>query len=352
MLLIVVLLGGAFIWNFSREKLDSKVPKVIEKTSNTSTINLQKKTQQYIFIPYWSFNKSIVANSDHSLIYFGIGVNNDGIELEDQGYEKLKPFISLTPNAKERILAIRMTDKNINANVIKSLTLQENIASQAVSLALENNFDGVLLDYETSAFAFDSTTNKITSFYKLFAEKVKEKELLFYVTLYGDTYYRARAFDVKKIGELSDKVLIMTYDFSKSRGNPGPNFPLSDNGIYGYDLKKMVADYQKDVDNKKLVITFGYFGYDWRVDKKDVAVASGIPMSTNEINQEFIRDCKYVFCKLDREKETQEPSINYTDDSGEDHIIWFEDTLSVNKKKEFLKSKGILETGDWAYSYY
>lgn len=347
----MLLVGCAFILNFLRNKSDSKIPVVTEKIVNTKKVVSQINPQQFIFIPYWSFNKSVVTNSENTLIYFGVGVNNEGIENNDQGYEKLKSFITLTPNSKRRILAVRMTDKNINAKVIKNLQAQENIATMAVSLALENNFDGVLLDYETSAFAFDTTTNNIFSFYKLFAEKVKANKLLFYVTLYGDTYYRARAFDVKKIGELSDKVLVMTYDFSKSRGNPGPNFPLLDKGVYGYDLQKMIEDYQKDVDNKKLVITFGYFGYDWRVDKEGVALASGIPMSTYEIKKEFVDECNYASCKLERNKE-QEPSIKYTDDSGENHIIWFEDALSVKKKKEYLKSRGILETGDWAYSYY
>lgn len=351
LLVLAVIIGSILLWNYA--KTDEVIKIVTKKVEEqTHQIDLQKKKVEYIFIPYWSFTKTIVTDSENSLIYFGLGANENGIETQDQGYTKMATFLKLTPNARERILAIRMTDKNINARVLKSLSSQEKIASEAVTIASENGFDGVLLDYETSAFGFDSTTKNITSFYRLFSDKTKQAGLAFSVSLYGDTYFRARPYDVKSIGELSDKVLIMTYDFSKSRGNPGPNFPLIDDGKYGYDLSKMTDAFQKDVDNKKLIVTLGYFGYDWRIDREGVAVAGGVPLSTNEIENEFVKECEYDSCTMNRSKATDEPSIEYVDENGESHIIWFEDTLSANKKIEFLKNKGILEIASWAYSYY
>ncbi len=192
----------------------------------------------------------------------------------------------------------------------------------------------------------------ITSFYQLFARKAHESGLLFYATLYGDTYFQSRPFDIKAIGEVSDKVLIMAYDFSKSGGNPGPNFPLTGADKYGYDFSKMVDDFQKDVDNQKLVVIFGYFGYDWRVDGQKNAVSSGVPLTTIEITKEFVEECKFKKCSLTRSNNTSEPTIQYADNDGESHIVWFEDEISISKKREFLKSKGILQTASWAYSYY
>jgi len=302
-------------------------------------------------VPYWSFGKTIDSHGFDSLIYFGAGVTENGLDPKDRGYQNLPKFVDITSTVNERILAIRMVDKNINASVIKSLTAQENIATQAVALAQQYGFTGILLDYETSAFAFDSTTKNVSSFYKLFSEKVHSKNLIFYVALYGDTYFRARAYDIKKIGSLSDKVFVMAYDFSKSSGNPGPDFPLVGREQYGYDFSKMVDDYQKDVPNNKLIVTLGYFGYDWRVDAKDNAVAAGIPLTTSEITKEFVAKCGFKQCDLKR-NQADEPAVKYIDDSGEGHIIWFEDETSINRKKEFLKTKGIQSTAAWAYSYY
>lgn len=352
LLVTTVLIGSFLLWNYAKsDKPPIKSTVVVSPTLNPSIVP-QKILKQYLFIPYWSFGKTIDASGYDPLIYFGIGVNEKGIELNDKGYENLTKFVSLTPQSSSKILAIRMVDHEINSQVLKNDMLQQNIASQAVSLASKNKFDGVLLDYETSAFGFDSTTNKITEFYKLFSRKVHDDNLKFYVTLYGDTYFRARPYDVKQIGTLSDKVLIMAYDFSKSNGNPGPGFPLSGRDRYGYDFPKMIDDYQKDIPNEKLVVTLGYFGYDWRVDSKENSLAAGVPLSTGEITKEFITKCNFKLCSLSRVPDTSEPSIKYSDESGENHIVWFEDEISINKKKAFLKTRGIVETAVWAYSYY
>lgn len=354
LLVLVVIIGSVLLWNYA--KSDTQKPQKIPAKTLTKTlaisINPQKEEKTYVFVPYWSFTKNIATNSNYSLIYFGIGVNANGLELGDKGYTNLSSFINLAPKTSEKILAVRMVDKNINSQVIKSLELEDKIASQAVSLALKNKFDGVLLDYETSAFGFDSTTKNIASFYKLFAQKAHDSNLKFYVSLYGDSYFQSRPFDVKAIAGVSDRVLIMAYDFSKSSGNPGPNFPLVGREKYGYDFAKMVDDFQKDVPNEKLVVIFGYFGYDWRVDSKQNAIADGVPLTTIEITKEFVTQCKFQKCSLNRIQNTNEPSIQYVDNDGQNHIVWFEDEVSINRKKEFLKTKGILETAAWAYSYY
>lgn len=355
LLVAIVAAGSFFLWNYAKSDTAAPVKRAIQKaitkTTENRVITPQKTPKLYLFVPYWSFTKTIDTNGFDSAIYFGVGVNSEGIETNDKGYTNLASFVAKTGNI-EKILAIRMVDKTINAEVIKSLSLEDKIASQAVSLAVANGFNGVLLDYETSAFAFDSTTNNITSFYKVFASKVKGAGLPFYVTLYGDTYFQSRPFDIKQIGNLSDKVFIMAYDFSKSGGNPGPDFPLTDNNNYGYDFGKLVKDFQTDVDNQKLVVTLGYFGYDWRVDKDGNALADGIPLSLNEITKEFITKCGYRSCVLARTPDNMEPNIKYLDDGGEQHIVWFEDEISLEKKREFLKSKGILQTAAWAYSYF
>lgn len=354
LLVASVIIGSVLLWNYAKPeaaKQQNASPKPTGVVTNL-TITPQKSEKLYAFVPYWSFTKNITIDSNYSLIYFGVGVNLNGLEVNDKGYTNLDPFVKLTPNASERILTVRMVDKTINSEIIKNSLLENKIASQAVGLALAKKFDGVLLDYETSAFAFESTTKNITSFYQIFSKKAHDAGLKFYVSLYGDAYFQSRPFDIKAIGSVADKVLIMAYDFSKSGGNPGPNFPLTGRDKYGYDFSKMIDDYQTDVDNQKLVVIFGYFGYDWRIDKSQNALASGVPLTTLEITKEFVSSCKFKNCTFDRVKNTNEPFIKYADNEGENHIVWFEDETSIAKKKELLKSKGILETAAWAYSYY
>lgn len=354
-LLLVMIAGiGVFlaIYNNSRQpKSTAVIPKIIQKAAPVIIVP-QKNPKEYLFVPYWTMGENDDFSSFDSLIYFGLGVNERGIELNDKGYQNLSKFAAETKDKKDKVLAVRMTDAAINADIIKSKTLKEDIATSSVSFAKNYGFSAILLDYETSAFGFDSTIRNITDFYTIFAKKTHDADLKFYVTMFGDTYFRARAYDVVKIGELADKVFLMAYDFHKSKGNPGPNFPLYGKEQYGYDFSKMIDDFQKDVPNEKIVVTLGYFGYDWRVDKTGSSIADGVPLSTNEISKEFVAKCEFEKCFFSRLKNTNEPSIKYTDDNKEDHIIWFEDEVSVSKKKEFLKTKRILEVAFWAHSYF
>lgn len=351
-LLLAVIIGSIILWNYAKPEEINKTINKIGKVATPKKIESQTEVKNYIFVPYWTFKKEISADITNPLIYFGLGVNEDGIDFEDEGYKKLSSFVKYVPKTQEKILAVRMIDKNINAQILKNLSVQGKIASSAVSLAKKYDFNGVLLDYETSAFGFDKTTNNITSFFNLIGNTVTKSGLSFYTSFYGDTFFRARPYDVEKIGKISDKIFVMAYDFSKSRGNPGPNFPLYDNKDYGYDFGRMVDDFQKSVDNSKIVVALGYFGYDWRTDVDGNAQEAGVPMSFSEIEKEFISSCEFKNCILTRTPKSLEPSITYIDESGENHVVWFEDERSIEKKKEALKSKGITQTATWAYSYY
>jgi spore germination protein YaaH len=72
----------------------------------------------------------------------------------------------------------------------------------------------------------------------------------------------------------------------------------------------------------------------------------------SEYTKTFINKSGFKDCNLIRDPYTHEAYIRYIDDSNDRHIVWFEDEQSINKKKEYLRSKGIVETGAWAYSYY
>ncbi len=334
--------------------LDRKSPfsdRISTLTTNSNNYINPSAKKTYIFIPYWTFSDSIVSDDFDSLLYFGVMADVNGINRDDPGFEKVASFMASTKSNKERILSIRMTDASINSEIIKNPSIQGKIIDDSIEIAKEYGFDGILVDFETSAFGFENTTKNISDFYSRFSVKVHENKLLFYTTLFGDSYYRARAYDIKHIGKISDKVLVMTYDFHKSRGNPGPNFPLRGNESYGYDLGALIKDYQKDIDNKKLIIVLGYFGYDWQIDKNKEAISNGVPLSTNKIQQDFVNSCVYKKCSLKRNSD-KEPYIEYIDTEGKPHVVWFEDEISIKEKLVELSKNGINQTGFWAYSYY
>lgn len=354
LILLLILLGIGAVYFFRQTDKpitsilsDRDNPKVEQTISPTSV-----EAKKSVFVPYWTLQAQSSTDGYEEAFYFGIEADLSGINKDEVGYTRLNQFLDIFKDVPTTILVVRMVDKEVNSDVSKDVEAQTRIASESVAIAKEYGFDGVMLDYEISSIAFDEVTERNTNFFKIFSKEVKKENLLFYSALMGDTYYRVRAYDVKQIGMLSDKVIIMTYDFHKSRGNPGPNFPLTGKDTYGYDLAQMIDDFSNDIPLDKLDVTFGMFGYDWRVDEDGKSVGYGEPLSTREISGKFIDECRAKECKWERDSESQEISIKYVTEDDEEHIVWFEDEESVKRKKDYLQRIGIGYISYWAYSYY
>lgn len=339
---------------YSKKTQEKIVPPTKTQTQTSPTITFRTKTNPVdLFIPYWSnINESINSESFQKLIYFGVSVNEDGIDQNDQGYKNLSKFLRNADSSKEKILGVRLLDQDMNEKILNDKNIQEKVINSAIQVANDNNFNGILLDFEYSALNFDSITKQISAFGNSFASKSHSKNLKFYITAYGDTFYRARPFDASSIQKNVDGIYILAYDFHKANGNPGPNFPLNLKSDEDYDFKMMLDDFLKNIPSQKLIITFGLFGYDWTVGEKGASTKQAIPITLSQAKQKFINNCEFKNCKIIKDQSSQETEVKYTDSLGQNHDVWFETNDSVSSKKSFLFSKGITKTAVWAYSYF
>lgn len=332
------------------------------KTQEVSSTSTRSKTvEQFdepnqsrsLFVPYWTLGKEkIDTELFDKIIYFGLAPTESGIDEKDDGNKKLQTFLKLAGNNRDKYIAVRMLSSKTNFTILENKDSQKKIIDEVIQIAKENSFSGIVLDLEVISLPFDSVINEINDFSKLFYESSKQNKLTFSIMLYGDSFYRVRPYDVKSLGKNADTLYVMSYDFSKSQGNPGPNFPLEGKDKYGYDFKTMVDDFSRIVGREKLVIVFGLFGYDWTVDEKSVSKGQATPFSLNEAKQKFVDNCNFNDCVVKRSSESAEMQVTYTDINGSKHVAWFEDLDSVSKKKEYLKQKGINTLGFWAYSYF
>jgi spore germination protein len=131
--------------------------------------------------------------------------------------------------------------------------------------------------------------------------------------------------------------MIMAYDFHKSYGEPGTNFPYE-------DFKKMINDYLEFVPAEKLTIIFGMYGYDWTLkDGKPLRPAEALTL--NQIRSKFSD-------RIKTDPISREKNISYIDDDGYDHVVFFEDEESAEVKINYLKEKGIGSIAFWAWGYF
>lgn len=356
-LILIVFLGLFFFRNKSIKKTPVKSTNISQNIKQDSVTTIKS---QSIFIPYWALTPDMSDLEQYDkLLYFGVGVDSTGIDKNDAGYNKLEDFIKYAPASKDKYLVLRMTDSDVNYSILEDVKTQAKIVRETMDIVKQYNFKGVVLDLELFSIFGDREKAQINDFVQQLYTATNSNSLKLSITLYGDTIFRMRPFDISTIAKYSDEILVMAYDFHKAKGEPGPNFPLSGRSKYGYDLELMVNDFIKYSDKSKITVVFGLYGYDWSVDEKKRPLKPAKASSLNEIKKNFIEKCQWKDCIVKRDKISRETEVNYVIPSIKDdfayldyHVVWFEDEESVQEKQDLLKSKGIESVGYWAYGYF
>jgi spore germination protein YaaH len=292
-----------------------------------------------IFIPYWSLNSSSSLNSYDRLIYFGISGTVEGIDKSDSGYLNLQKFIALSPDQSQKYLTVRMLNTQENIKILNQKNSMDKIIEESIDVAIQNGFQGIVLDLEIGVLFGDEIINKVSDFSNNFYRELIEKNLKYSIAIYGDLFYRGRPYDLSVLAKNSDEIMIMAYDFHKSIGEPGPNFPLNGKENYGYDMTVLIDDFLTYLEPDKLSIIFGMYGYEWIVDDKDRPIKSAQSLSLNQIRTKHSNDCNGERCE-------------FVDSEGRRHIIWHENEESVSEKIEYLKNRGIGNFAYWATGYF
>lgn len=354
LVVLLVFLGAFFLQQAFKEKVFQDFSSwgsiVSSPTPTYKKVSPNARSESSLFVPYWTLSDGISSAEDR-LIYFGIAAGENGINKSDEGYKGIAGFLASADKDKKKFITLRMLDQSISTRTLESKKNQEILIDETIAIASENGFDGIVLDLEYKALPFDSVVNGITNFVSRFYQAAKVNNLEFSVLVYGDTFFRVRPYDIKSIGENSDEVMIMAYDFHKSGGSPGPNFPLGGADLYGYDYAEMTDDFLSAVPAEKLTVVFGMFGYDWGVDKDGASMGSANALSLAQMEQRFVNGCRFDNCVLVRDEKSGESNATYSDENGK-HTVWFEDKESVEAKKSFLRDRGINSFSFWAHSYF
>lgn len=370
MKIFVFLISGILLIGFGLVILNSKKPTVYQKQTppNNPTVSMKAATKpsvltrsRALFVPYWSLNQEAALPTDQygQFIYFGVLGGEDGVTKDDPGYKDLQRFVSMTGQKKNNILAIRMVDHTVNTEVLADLNAQNRIIDDATAAAKQFGFGGILLDFELSTTFNTSAADQFNVFVQQFYTQTKIENLKFYITLYGDTFYTKRPYDVFTLAKNVDVVMIMAYDLHKAGGEPGPNFPLGGNEKYGYDLAIMVNDFLRYVPADKITVIFGMYGYDWSVDEKKRPITTAETLSLNDIRKKFLGKCTWQDCTVTRDDLSQETEVDYVTSEIKDnfaylyyHIVWFEDEQSAEAKMQYINKQGIGNVAYWAYGYF
>lgn len=142
------------------------------------------------------------------------------------------------------------------------------------------------------------------------------------------------AHDYKAHGEIVDFVVIMTYEWGWSGGQPMAVAPIN-------QVKK-VLDYAVSViPANKILMGVPLYGYDWTLP-----IVTG-RWAKRVSPQAAIKLAARYGATINYDQDSQSPFFNYVDESGAQHVVWFEDARSVRAKYELVSQYGLRGVSYW-----
>ena len=144
------------------------------------------------------------------------------------------------------------------------------------------------------------------------------------------------AHDYALLGAAANAVFLMTYEWGYAYGPPMAVAPIGE--------VRAVLDYAvTELAPEKIFLGVPLYGYDWT-----------LPFAEGETRAESLSPAQAVEralrygAAIEYDETAQAPHYRYSDHSGHEHAVWFEDARSIEAKLRLAEEYGLQGVGYWS----
>ena len=143
------------------------------------------------------------------------------------------------------------------------------------------------------------------------------------------------AHDYPALGEVSNRVLLMTYEWGYTYGPAMAVAPVN--------RVREVLDYAvSEIPRDKIYMGIPNYGYNFILPYiQDVSRAASVS------NVEAVQIAADVGSPIQYDEEAQSPFFIYFDNQGREHQVWFEDARSIEAKLDLFTEYDFIGVGYW-----
>ncbi|HBB28896.1 MAG TPA: spore gernimation protein [Clostridiales bacterium] len=131
------------------------------------------------------------------------------------------------------------------------------------------------------------------------------------------------AHDYAVIGDIMDKILLMTYEWGFMLGPPMAVAPIN-------QVERVLQYAVTEIDSQKILMGIPNYGYDWTLPYEKGTKATIIS------NPEAVDIARRHGAEIKFDYTAQSPYFNYYDEEKREHIVWFEDARSIDAKLKLV----------------
>jgi spore germination protein len=140
--------------------------------------------------------------------------------------------------------------------------------------------------------------------------------------------------DYKAHGEISDFVVIMTYEWGYSGGPAMAVSPID-------QVRKVLEYAVSEMPSRKILMGQNLYGYDWTLPFAPGTTAKAVSP------QQAIQLAAKHKVPIEYDNKAQAPHFKYKDEAGKQHEVWFEDARSIQAKFDLIKALNLRGMSYW-----
>lgn len=292
----------------------------------------------YPFIQKTVLDVAIPALS--SLTIFGYGFTTAGelIVPEDEALLQTAKGNNLLPVFLISSLTEEGTFSSENASYLfANEWLQDTLLQQILEIMLEKGYKRLDIDFE---FIRPEDKEGFIGFIQKAADLLHPQGLTVHVDLAPKTSAEQagllyEAHDYRRIGEIADTVLLMTYEWGYTYGPPMAVAPLN-------KVRQVVEYAVTEIDVNKIYLGIPNYGYDWKLP-----FVRGTTKAETLGNEQAMQRAIQYGSEILYDEAAMSPYYYYTAADGATHVVWFENVVSIQAKLDLIREFGILGAGYW-----
>lgn len=337
-------------------------------TADQSDIKELHKLQVIGFLPSWTLAQDYDVKTEYldQIIYFGLGVNEGGeiIKHDDEGKEVLEwhylnseKFKEIQKSTKKTntklVIAVKNFDNATIDGIISSQSKSNYLIRQIITLLNDYDFDGVNIDFEYFTDVDFPTSQFLNKFLSQLKDELKKnnKNLILSIDVNSTAIYTDKAYDMVKIGEIVDQIIVMGYDYtrapSKIAGSSSPINAQNDDP----SLTKSVESLTGRVQDEKIVLAIPLYGFEWQTYSKNhgsYTVPDSGAIATYKRVKELLNSKLELEIFFDDVSQT--PWLIYLQ-NGAIKQIYYENDQSLRAKADFTSKAKLGGIAVWSMGY-
>ncbi|UTW62056.1 hypothetical protein KFE98_18915 [bacterium SCSIO 12741] len=298
--------------------------------------------------PYWQGSKYRNYNFQllSAIAYFSYEVDPaTGNYKSIHDWKETGMVDSAQAYGTEVYLTATLFGKSDNRRFLSNKKAMSTFLDSVISLLELRGAQGLMLDFENVAA---TDRQRYANFIIQAAGRLHGKGLKLGMTI--AVYDPTNVLTINVLNEQVDMVVMMAYGFHGAKSDfAGPISTLKSSAMWGkYDIANAVQTYQKkQLDLSKLVIAFPYYGAEWQTD--NLTIPSRAKVFKTNLTYATIQ--KTISAPPQFDTSSISAWIPYTSSNNDLMQVWYDDSLSLAGKYDWVLKNKVAGVGIWALGY-